>query len=200
MNWIDYWQRNDINHLPWETYTPEKNLVKVFSHIDIRNIKTAIDIGCGLGTNSLWLDSLGIKVDGIDISDIAICAAKNRTNKNSKINFETMNFLEDNTLKENYYDFVFDRGCIHGMIDEDIRKFASKVSKIISNNGLWMSIIGSCEGPEVYNGPPRRTCSEMISLIEPYMKVINVSLDSMTISNNIEVNVWILLTKKRNYE
>lgn len=200
MDWINYWQKNGIDHLPWETYIPEKNLKEFFSHIDSRNIKTAIDIGCGLGTNSLWLSSLGIQVDGIDISEIAIDAAKNRIDKNLKVNFKTLNFLDDSTLKENYYDFVFDRGCIHGMIAEDIRKFSAKVNKIISNNGLWMSIIGSCDGPEVYNGPPRKTCSEMVSLIEPYMKIVNLSLGRMLISNNVEVNVWILLTRKRLYE
>ena len=198
MDWIDYWQRNDIECLPWETYVPEKNLVEFFSQIDTTRVKTAIDIGCGLGTNSLWLSSLGIEVDGIDISEVAIDAAKNR--KDSKVNFKTLNFLDDTSLKENYYDFVFDRGCIHGMIAEDITKFSAKVGKIISDNGLWMSIIGSCEGPEVYNGPPRRTCSEMIGLIEPHMKIVNVFLSKMIISNNVEVDVWILLTKKRLHE
>jgi SAM-dependent methyltransferase len=198
MDWIDYWQRNDIEYLPWETYVPEKNLVEFFSQIDTTRVKTAIDIGCGLGTNSLWLSSLGIEVDGIDVSEIAIDAAKNR--KDSEVNFKTLNFLDDTSLKESYYDFVFDRGCIHGMIAEDITKFSTKVSKIISDNGLWMSIIGSCEGPEVYNGPPRRTCSEMIGLIEPHMKIVNVFLSKMIISNNVEVDVWILLTKKRTYE
>ena len=75
MDWIDYWQRNDIECLPWETYVP-KNLVEFFSQIDTTAVKTAIDIGCGLGTNSLWLSSLGIEVDGIDISEIAIDAQK----------------------------------------------------------------------------------------------------------------------------
>lgn len=48
MDWIDYWQRNDVECLPWETYVPEKNLVEFFSQIDTTRVKTAIDIGCGL--------------------------------------------------------------------------------------------------------------------------------------------------------
>ena len=107
MNWIDYWHRNSIHHLPWETYVPEKNLVEHFSSIDVKNIKTAIDIGCGLGTNSLWMSSLGIKIDGIDISDVAISAARDRVDENSKVNFKTLDFINDDVLQENYYDFVF---------------------------------------------------------------------------------------------
>ena len=127
------------------------------------------------------------KFDNLDPTYQTSKARIRQNRKDSEVNFKTLNFLDDTSLKENYYDFVFDRGCIHGMIAENITKFSAKVSKIISNNGLWMSIIGSCEGPEVYNGPPRRTCSEMIGLIEPHMKIVNVFLSKMIISNNHEL-------------
>jgi ubiquinone/menaquinone biosynthesis C-methylase UbiE len=197
MNWIEYWNNNDIDNLPWETYIPDKNLVSFFSSNNIK-FKTAIDIGCGLGTNSLWMASQGIKVTGIDISERAIDTAKsNLKNKNLQVDFDVMNFLENNTLSDNYYDLVFDRGCIHGMNYGDIEKFAYEVSRIISPSGLWLSIIGSYDGKEVYCGPPRRTCSEMISFIEPHMKIVNLCSTTMEISNNVTVDAWVLVSKKR---
>lgn len=198
MNWIEYWNNNDINNLPWETYNPDQNLVSFFVSANKLKIKTAIDIGCGLGTNALWMADHDIEVTGIDISEKAINLAKNNMkDRNLQIDFRSINFLEENNLLDNYYDFVFDRGCIHGMNMNDIQKFAYEVSRIISPDGLWFSIIGSYDGKEVHCGPPRRTCSEMISSIEPHMKIINLSSTTMKISNNVDVDVWTLVSKKR---
>lgn len=200
MNWTEYWNNNDINNLPWEIHAPDKNLVEFYSTIDKKNIKTAIDIGCGLGTNSLWIASQNVKVTAIDISERAIYnAKKNLNDKNFQIDFSVMDFLNHNNLLNNYYDFIFDRGCIHGMNKIDVEKFANEVSRIISPDGVWLSIIGSYDGEEVYCGPPRRTCSEMITSIEPYMKIISLHSSTMQIYDDIWVDVWILISKKRHH-
>ena len=86
MDWIDYCREMTLNVCHGKLVCSGKNLVEFFSQIDTTAVKTAIDIGCGLGTNSLWLSSLGIEVDGIDISEVAIDAAKNR--KDSEVNLK----------------------------------------------------------------------------------------------------------------
>lgn len=56
------------------------------------------------------------------------------------------------------FHFVFDRGCFH-VFDEagEREQFAAQVAAVLAPGGLWLSLIGSTEGPPREVGPPRGT-------------------------------------------
>jgi hypothetical protein len=55
------------------------------------------------------------------------------------------------------FNFVFDRGCFHLFDDSGERQpFAARVAAAMAPGGLWLSLIGSTEGPPREVGPPRR--------------------------------------------
>ena len=50
-------------------------------------------------------------------------------------------------------------------------RFAAQIAAILAPGGLWLSLIGSTEGPAQEAGPPRRSAREVILAIEPALEI-----------------------------
>jgi SAM-dependent methyltransferase len=61
--------------LPWDTGTPDPLLVEVIESRAIAPERT-LEIGCGTGTNAIFLAQHGFDVLGIDISEVAVARAR----------------------------------------------------------------------------------------------------------------------------
>ena len=57
--------------LPWDTGTPDPMLVELIEARAI-TLGRALDVGCGSGTNAIYLAEHGFEVVGVDISPVAI--------------------------------------------------------------------------------------------------------------------------------
>src|SRR5262245_44752761 len=99
--------------LPWDTGVPDPLLVEMIESRAITPGRT-LDIGCGTGTNAVFLAERGFDVLGVDISEVAI--EKARARAHGRCRFEVVDFLA--AAPAGQFDFVFDRGCFHAF-DED---------------------------------------------------------------------------------
>jgi len=48
------------------------------------------------------------------------------------------------------------------------------VASLLERNGVWLSLIGSTEGPERDYEPPRRCAGDVISAIEPALEILEL--------------------------
>lgn len=193
----DWNERYKVNELPWDTNEPDENLVKLISSNAVSPCK-GLEIGCGTGTNSLWLARQGFSMLGVDISQEAIDRA-NRKKENQSLlcDFARLDFLHDESLPQSF-DFVFDRGCFHVFNQEKERiLFARRVSRVLKMNGSWVSLIGSTEGSPRDAGPPRRTSVDVVKAIEPYLEIME--LRSVFFQTNFPsvVKAWLCIAKQR---
>jgi SAM-dependent methyltransferase len=159
---------------PWDTGEPDNHLVE-FIRSGAVAPGWALDVGCGTGTNALWLAGQGFKVLGIDVSPLAIEKARTKAaGKDLDCRFEQLDVLSD-TVRGGPFDFVFDRGCFH-VFDkaEERARFADRVALLLARDGRWLSLIGSTEGPERDWGPPRRSARDVISAIEPALEILDL--------------------------
>jgi 2-polyprenyl-3-methyl-5-hydroxy-6-metoxy-1,4-benzoquinol methylase len=63
--------------IPWDDDAPNPNLVEFCETNTINGRgRTALKIGCGLGHDAEFLQSLGFKVTGFDLSPSAIASAR----------------------------------------------------------------------------------------------------------------------------
>ena len=193
----DWNERYKIGDLPWDTNEPDDNLVKLLETKTILPGK-ALEVGCGTGTNSIWLARRGFKVLGVDISEVAIDMAKQKKiNKSLSCEFAIKDFIQEDSLP-GFYDFVFDRGCFHSFDDErDQALFAMHVSQVLKTNGIWVSVIGSTEGAPREVGPPRRTAGDVVKAIEPYLEILE--LRSVLFKTNLPFSprAWLCIARQR---
>jgi hypothetical protein len=61
-------------------------------------------------------------------------------------------------------------------------------------HGVWLSLIGSTEGPPRDVGPPRRSAREVTIAIEPALEI--VELRSADFRDN-DVKAWFCLSRQR---
>jgi 2-polyprenyl-3-methyl-5-hydroxy-6-metoxy-1,4-benzoquinol methylase len=92
-----------------------------------------LDIGCGAGRHSLYLQKMGLNVLGIDSSPLAIKICKLRGLKRARVmSIEELNF------KPNSFDTVIMLGSNFGLFGsfEKAKRLLKKLHKMTSRNGL----------------------------------------------------------------
>jgi SAM-dependent methyltransferase len=179
--------------LPWDTGTPDPMLVEF---VESRAIVPgrALEVGCGTGTNAIYLAQHGFEVVGVDISPLAVDKARDKAR--GRCRFETVDFLSE-AAPGGPFQFVFDRGCFH-TFDEDHERerFAQNVAAGLVDGGTWLSLIGSTEGPPRDVGPPRRSAREVISAIEPPLEILQFRSCEFGVYGE-QLKAWLCLSRKR---
>lgn len=189
--------RYEEGNTPWVHTNPDFNLVDMVENWPINPCK-ALDMGCGTGVEAIWLAENNFSVTAIDGSPIAIDLAKNQID-NSEIDcsFKVCDFINDE-IGDTNFDFVFDRGFFHTFDSDTERKIVSeKVSKLLKKRGLWLTLMGSADAPPRESGPPMRSASEIISAVEPYFKILTLTVSFFGNDEGDPAKIWVCLMRKR---
>ncbi|HZQ21878.1 MAG TPA: methyltransferase domain-containing protein [Terriglobales bacterium] len=180
--------------LPWDTGVPEPLLVDFINSGGVAPSRT-LEIGAGTGTKPIWLAERGFDVLGIDVSPLAVEKATAKiTDRNLQCSFGTLDFIAA-PPPEGPFQFAFDRGCFH-VFDEagERAHFALQVAATLAPGGLWLSLIGSTEGPPREVGPPRRSAREVALAIETALEIIE--LRSVDFGGH-HAKAWFCLSRQR---
>jgi SAM-dependent methyltransferase len=192
-DWNDHYVRGE---LPWDTGEPDPHLVDLV-HAGTIAPGRALEIGSGTGTNALWLAAHGFDVLGIDVSERAVDMAMAKAERGApRVTFSVHDFLEDTLAGA--FDFVFDRGCFH-VFDEPAQRarFAERVADVLRPEGLWLSLIGSTEGPAREYGPPRRHARDVVSAIEPALEIVLLRATEFDAGLPTAARAWVCLARRR---
>jgi len=183
--------------LPWDTGCPDTYLVQMVSRWPIcRGL--VLDIGCGTGTNSIWLAQQGFDVIGLDLSAEAIAiATKRAAEQGVSCRFTSSDFL-DFEVEDWACFFLFDRGCFHSMPDEEARRaFAARAADVLSPGGLWLSMIGNIDDPLQDQGPPKLSARQIATLLEPFFEILNLQSCMIESRRGEPPRFWQCLLRKR---
>jgi SAM-dependent methyltransferase len=189
-------ERYASGDLPWDTGAPDPLLVEFFERGAVAQGR-ALEVGCGTGTNALWLAERGFEVLGVDLSPLAIDSARTKAEgRNLRCRFAAADFFAMEST-EGPFDFVYDRGCFH-VFDEPAERarFAAHVAAMLAPAGQWLSLLGSTEGPPRDTGPPRRSARDIAEAIEPVLEL--VSLHGTTFHSKFGLaNAWLCVSRRR---
>ena len=182
---------------PWDHGSVDGNLIDIFSRLEIKRCR-ALDIGCGSGENAIWLARQGWDVVGCDVSPTAIQQAKDKLpGVSAEVRFMVADFLSD-PVSISPFGFVFDRGCLHCMEEEEDRmRFAEKVSGLLAEGGLWLSLVGNADEGEREVGPPQLSASELVSVVEPFFEILSLTSGHFGSDQTVPPRAWICLMRKR---
>jgi len=180
--------------LPWDTGQPEPLLVE-FLNLGVVTPCRALEIGCGTGTNATWMAERGFDVLGVDVSPLAVEKAHAKMEgRTLDCRFAVWDILAAPPAGGPFH-FVFDRGCFHVFDEPDERlQFAARVAGALAPGGLWLSLIGSTEGPKHETGPPRRSAREIVLAIEPALEIVEFRSAEFSGTN---AKAWFCLSRQR---
>lgn len=192
-SWNDHYAQG---FLPWDTGLPEPILVELVE-AGALPVGRALDVGCGTGTNAIWLAQRGYSALGVDIAPLAIERAQAKTPAGLPCRFATLDFLAQ--LPEGGpFQLVFDRGCFHVFDDAaDRAKMAAQVAAVLAPDGVWLSLIGSTEGPPRDVGPPRRSARDIADAIEPHLEILSLRSGEFREAPEKRTMAWICLSRRR---
>ncbi len=94
--------------------------------------KTSLELGCGLGRFSSFMEKQGIQATGVDFSSVAIEKAKQRiANYERKPTFIVGNVTNLEIFTEKF-DASFDIGCFHCLDEESEEKYVSEIYRLLN--------------------------------------------------------------------
>ncbi|GHO51027.1 class I SAM-dependent methyltransferase [Ktedonospora formicarum] len=128
---------------PWDTNITPPELVAEIQGLQARPSGRALDLGCGTGTNSLYLASHGWDVTGIDFIPSAIeqaCEKQRRVdNLEGNVDFFVGDVTQLDTLKlEPGYTLLFDLGCLHSIEESARVGYARGVIRLAAPGALFL--------------------------------------------------------------
>jgi SAM-dependent methyltransferase len=183
---------------PWDVGRPDFNLIDMALQWPIPG-GPALEIGCGTGSNAVWLAEHSFEVTGTDVSEKAIQMARERAADTGV----TCVFLVKDFLNAKVpgapFSFAFDRGCFHSFdSDEERNRFSENVSLHLEKHGLWLSLIGSIDGGLRDIGPPQRSAEDIVTAVEPYFEILSLTSSHFDSDRPDPPRNWVCLSRKRN--
>lgn len=193
-NWDEYYKKeNEVP--PWEAEEPEEILINLINSGEINGL--CLDMGCGLGTDLIFLNKKGYSVTGIDLSIYCLKRAIQRVEKN----LFSLNLLQGNVIylpfKKETFSFINDRGCFHH-IDKDLREnYVREIYRITAQEGKVLLRFFS----EIYysNGGSGQVLykSDIKKFFEPFFEIKEIS-DYRGMGNKWPVDMtWCILKRRR---
>ena len=121
---------------PWDTgVTPPE----VIEEVSAMQPGRALDLGCGTGTNALWLAARSWFVVGVDFSSLAIEAARRKGDWTSGVEFVEGDVTRLHELDvDGPFDLVLDIGCFHSVPARRRDDYVREVAAVARPGALMM--------------------------------------------------------------
>src|ERR671917_1691768 len=154
-----YANETSVGSLPWYNKDLDHDLREYLNTMNLTKIRF-LDLGTGPATQAIELSKLGFQVTATDISENAITRAK-RMSKG--IEFIVDDIL-NSKLKEDSFDYIFDRGCFHVLEPSSRERYVNQATRLLSDEGLLFLKTFSTKEPSREGGPYRFSIDEIDSI------------------------------------
>lgn len=129
--WTQTYRKTHYAELPWFSPRPYPWVVEAVQNGWWIRGSRILDLGCGAGTNSLFLARSGFRVTGIDLAEGAITAARERAqHAGLDIDFRVGDVLQL-PFAEGFFGGAIDIGCFHTLPPSLRRAYAKEVGRVL---------------------------------------------------------------------
>jgi SAM-dependent methyltransferase len=164
--WRSTYEQTAYDQLPWFDPGPSPPIRRAAEERFLADGGEVLDIGCGAGSNVLFLAERGYRAHGVDLSPGAVAAARQRATA-ARL---TVDIREGDALAlafaDGSLDGVVDHGCFHTLPIARREEYAEEVHRVLRPGGSFVLCWVAREhtGPR---GPPHRpSLSEVTTLFE----------------------------------
>ena len=124
-------------HAPWDTGVTPPEVVELIEGEHLPPGR-ALDLGCGTGTNSIYLARHGWEVVGVDFSAVAIRRARRRARRAGvDVRFYRAD-VTDLSFLDGPFDLALDIGCLHGVPPERWERYAEGLARLVRPGGVYL--------------------------------------------------------------
>ena len=137
---------------PWDSGQPNRRLIETVERGTIKPGRVAV-LGCGSGTNAVYLATKGFEVTALDVAPTALTIAQAKAAKAKvKVRWLLADVLAPPTLEP--FDFLFDSGCYHGVRRANAVGYVKTANTLAKPGALMLIYAGNANEPR-HHGPPR---------------------------------------------
>jgi len=180
---------------PWDSGVPSSELRRALRAGQLPGA-TALELGCGTGTNAMALARNGYRVTAVDFVESAVKQAREKIRRSGvKIDFR----VGDVTAIDlgGPYDVVFDRGLYHTVRTTNLPGFLKMLKRVTGRGTRWLSLMGNANEP-MEEGPPVVHEDEFRTELEPLFKILEVREFRFTTDRpNFRPLAWSVLMERR---
>jgi SAM-dependent methyltransferase len=123
---------------PWDTGITPPEVVEAIEGSDALKPGRALDLGCGTGTNSLYLARHGWEVVGIDLAATAVRKARRKAQESGlSVDFYTGDVTRLDFLQPPF-DLALDIGCFHALDAEGRLRYRDQLRRLLGPGARLM--------------------------------------------------------------
>jgi SAM-dependent methyltransferase len=164
------WDKHYVDgQAPWDSGVPSKELIRILDEVKIKPCRAG-ELGCGTGTNSIYLASRGFDVTGFDLSPTGLARARQKAvEANATVRFVEADLCKF-TLDVPPFDFVFDRGCYHAARRIDQPGIVNTLKRLTRPGSRFLLLTGNAN-EKCEPGPPTLTAAEICNELEALFEI-----------------------------
>ena len=140
----------------WDTGHASSELKRIIESGQIKPCRV-LELGCGTGSDAIYLASQGFDVTAIDISPTALdIAEKKARNAGMKVNWLLADILHPPQFLKPF-DFVYDRGCYHEVRQHHAGEYVAALESVTRAGSKILILAGNANKDTYwrFEGPPR---------------------------------------------
>lgn len=126
--------RVDHRKVPWGYKNPDPDLVYIIEWLRLPSNTRVLDMGCGNGKNTTYLETKKFKLCGFDISEKAISVAKKRVPSGKFIVADVVHL----PYADKYFDAVIDWGLFHCILPEKRHCAIKEILRVLKPRGTYL--------------------------------------------------------------
>lgn len=171
INWNDRYSTKDT---PWDSGEASHELQRVLEQGLIRPCR-ALELGCGTGTNAIFLAQQKFDVTAFDLSTLAIEQAKAKAVRGRlNVRFEAGDILHLPDLGKPF-GFVFDRGVYHHLRNVDLFGFLKTLDRVTQPGSLYFTLARNANEPQGEDGgPPQAHAHDLCKELAPLFDLVQL--------------------------
>jgi len=170
--------------LPWDIGRPQPVLVRTVDAGGVHG--DVLDIGCGLGDNSIFLAARGFTVTGVDVSPTAAVMAGERAAEAGV----TVEFLEGDATRldgfEGRFDTIVDRALYHCLTPEQRFDYVAAIHRATRPGARLHIFCVSDQAPATLPGPYRISQDNLRETVGPKWTIESIEADRYDSSNTVD--------------
>lgn len=194
--WESVYAEEPYGALPWFEPGPSASVVEAVTEQFLRPDGPVVDLGCGAGSNVLYLARSGFESHGIDLSPGAVRAAKERARAEGLAVDVRVGDALDLDFPAARFEGAIDHGCFHTLPVARRGDYAREVARVLRPGGAFVLawVAREHDGP---SGPPHRpSLHEVTQAFEELFLFVRSSFHPASDSGSLPTyDAWLSLRR-----